>query len=139
VPSGPPAPPGPVPLAEGDAVHLDVLFRHRPVEVGAIALIGAGGLLLPIPLWIFGAVAAVLSRVWTAREKTIALVVAPFVLLAAAAASDGLGAFRGLSAGDVPPLLRLAGPVGAGYLGWRLLQAVGARSVRFTPARARRR
>jgi hypothetical protein len=76
-------------------------------------LIGVGGLLLPVPLRIFGAAAAVLSRVWTAREKSIALV--------------------------VPPLLRLAGPVGAGYLAWQLLRAVGARGVRLTRARARER
>ncbi|HEX6468800.1 MAG TPA: hypothetical protein VF069_06850, partial [Streptosporangiaceae bacterium] len=131
-----------VPVARGGSVEMDELFGARPVEVGAIALLGVGGLVLPVPLWIFGAAAAVLSRVWTAREKVIALVVPPLVAAVAVAASDGvraLGALGGLSAGHVPPPLRLAGPAGAGYLAWRLLRAVGARSVRFTRGRARGR
>jgi hypothetical protein len=120
-------------------VELAALFRQRPVEVGAIALTGLGGFLLPVPLWIFGATAAMLSRVWTTQEKLIGLVVPPLVAAVAVAAADGAGAFRAVGTGHVPPLLRLAGPVGAGYLTWRLLRGVGARAVRFTrgPARGR--
>jgi hypothetical protein len=137
--SGAARPAAPVRVAGGGSVEMDELFRSRPVEAGAVALLGVGGLVLPVPLWIFGAAVAVFSRVWTAREKAIALVVPPLLVAMAVAASDGLGALGRLDAGHVPPPLRLAGPAGAGYLAWRLLRAVGAGSVRFTRGRARRR
>ncbi len=138
-PADPAGPVRPAPVAGGGAVDLEGLFRRYPVEVGAIALIGLGGLLLPVPLWIFGAAAGALSRVWTTREKVTGLVVPALVAAVAAAALGGAGALGGVGTGDMPPLLHLAGPVGAGYLGWRLLRAVGARTVRITRARARRR
>jgi hypothetical protein len=129
----------PVPPSNAGAVDLDVLFRHRPVEVGAIALTAIGGLLLPVPLWIFGAAAGALSRLWTPQEKMIGLIVPALVTMAGTAALGGAAALAALGAGDMPPPLRLAGPLGAGYLGWRLLRSVGARKVRVTRARARRR
>jgi hypothetical protein len=134
------APSSSVPVDEGGAVELDVLFRHRPVEVGAIVLLGLGGLLLPIPLWAFGAVTAVLSRTWRTQEKVTGLLVPPLaaVAVAAAVANGGIDELVGAWSGDVPLLLRLAGPAGAIYLGWRLLRAIGAGTVRLTRERDQR-
>jgi hypothetical protein len=138
-PAGSPRPVGSPASADGGAADLETLFLRQPVEVGAIALLGVGGLLLPVPLWLFGAVAGVLSRVWTTREKVTGLLMPVLVAVSATAASGDLDDLGDLGTSGVPPLLRLAGPVGAGFLGWRLLRAVGARTVRLTRARARGR
>jgi hypothetical protein len=122
----------------GGGAELDELFRRQSVEVGAAALLGFGGLLLPIPLWIFGAAAALLSRTWTARDKWLGLLVPPLAAAALAVTTGGFGPLGDdLRTGDAPLSLRLAGPAGALYLGWRLLQATGVKTVRITRARGR--
>jgi hypothetical protein len=127
----------------GGAIELAALFRSKPVETGAVALLGFGGLLLPVPLWIFGAVTALFSRTWTVLDKWLGLLVPPLaaVALVVLTANDGFDGVRdlaeGLRTGDAPLPVRLAGPVGALYLGWRLLRAIGARTVRVTRARDR--
>jgi hypothetical protein len=126
-----------VPVDPGGAVDLDVLFRHRPVEVGAICLLALGGLLLPIPLWAFGAVTALLSRTWESRDKVTGLLLPPLVAGAAVLLVGGVEELADAWTGNVPLLLRLAGPAGAIYLGTRLLRATGVRSVRLRRGRDR--
>jgi hypothetical protein len=131
---GAPGPPAAVPVGSDGAIELDMLFRHRPMEVGAIGLLGFGGLLLPSPLWFFGAVIVMVCTAWTARDKLIGLAVPPMVAVAIMATRGQLA--DALTA-DAPLSLRLAGPAGAIYLGWRLLRALGVRTVRLTRARDR--
>jgi uncharacterized SAM-binding protein YcdF (DUF218 family) len=121
----------------GGAVDLEVLFRHRPVEVGAICLLALGGLLLPIPLWAFGAVTALLSRTWENRDKVMGLLLPPLVAAVAVLLVGGAEELTAARTGDTPLLLRLAGPAGAIYLGARLLRATGVRSVRLRRERDR--
>lgn len=100
--------------------------RDRALEVGALGLLGLGGLLLPVPLWLFGAVLAVCSREWAARDKFLGLagplVVTGIGVLWYGVRHTGPGlAVDAIFTGG-PMTLRFAGPAGAVLLGVRLLR-----------------
>ena len=43
--------------------------RRYPLEATAIILLGLGGLLLPFPCWLIGALVALRSRIWDRSDK----------------------------------------------------------------------
>jgi hypothetical protein len=43
--------------------------RRYPLEATAITLLGLGGLILPFPFWLIGALVAVRSRIWDRSDK----------------------------------------------------------------------
>ena len=43
--------------------------RRYPLEATAIILLGPGGLILPFPCWLIGALVALRSRIWDRRDK----------------------------------------------------------------------
>jgi hypothetical protein len=46
--------------------------RRYPLEVTAIVLLGLGGLILPFPFWLIGALVALPSRIWDRSDKAAA-------------------------------------------------------------------
>lgn len=59
-----------VPLTPAGLMQL---ARTRRREAVAIALLGVGGLLLPMPFWPLGAIAVAFCRFWEARHKWLGL------------------------------------------------------------------
>jgi hypothetical protein len=106
------------------AVVTAVAARRQPLEATAIVLLGLGGLIYP-PVWLMGALVALVSRVWDHRDKWIGLG-GPVVLVIAGVAAD-------VSLASEPNLLgylkeawmfgghicRIAALLGAVYLAWR--------------------
>jgi hypothetical protein len=118
--------------ARADAADLGTLARRRPLEVGALGLLGLGGLLLPIPLWLFGAGLVGYSRMWTRRAKLIG-VAGPLAVTGAGAlwyARGDDGVVDAVSTAT-STILRFAGLVGAIFLGVLLLRGAGVRSLRM--------
>lgn len=116
------------PLAQPLGPSLVAHIRAHPREAATIALLGVGGLLLPVPLWFIGAVASLLSRLWDGRDKTVAFLGPALVCLAVtiplAAVVGGHGnpvvVYLHLLRVDARYLIRLGCLASAGYLAWRV-------------------
>ena len=116
------------------------LARRHPLETAAVLLLGVGGLIDPFPLWLIGAAAVLISRLWDARDKWAALAVPVGFALVGALAIAGLTARSGSLAGyastvriDGWDLIRAGSVAGAAYLAWRVRQ--GRRPRREPPWR----
>jgi hypothetical protein len=113
-----------------------MLARSHPLETAAIVLLGVGGLIIPW-LWLPGALVALASRVWDARDKWLALLGTPvflFVgLLAAGVLVGGRHGFFGefIHAFDAyrEYLLRAGAALSAVYLAWRIRRGPRMRSL----------
>ena len=101
--------------------------RSNPVEALAAVLLGLGGVLYP-PVWLLGAVVALLSRVWDYRDKWAGLAGPILLLVIGTAAGISLGSphssvstyvHEGWMYADV--LSRVAAVLGTSYLVWRLV------------------
>ena len=104
------------------------LARDNLRESIAILLLGLGGLILPFPFWPLGAIAAMFSRLWDVKDKSLA-VAGP--LLVALAASVLTAAFIGGSGNIIlvyahalhvgfSLLIRVGSVLTAAYLAWRV-------------------
>jgi hypothetical protein len=101
------------------------LARNNPKEAVAILLIGVGGLIYPFPLWLIGALVALLSRQWGKRDKWLAVVgpvgfAAICMLLLGISGSGGFFHALGQATHQFGLLLRVGCVLCAGYLVWRL-------------------
>jgi len=110
----------PVPLAEAW-----LLARKNPLEAVAVLVLGIGGLLLPFPLWLVGAVIAIFSRRWGKRDKWLALIGPPgfaVICMLLLGISGGGNFFHALAAAShqFGLLLRVGSLLSAGFLVWRL-------------------
>jgi hypothetical protein len=121
--------PGPAAGRPPWSAGLLVLLRSHPLECGAIALIGVGGLIEPFPWWVIGALAVLISRLWDVRDKlaTVAVPVAvaligAIVLAGLTSKSAGLSGYAHAARVDGWDLIRAGGVLGAAYLGWRVRQ-----------------
>jgi hypothetical protein len=120
----------PKPAPDGAGGFAEQVRSHA-VEAGALGLLGLGCLLLPIPLWLFGAVLAGFSREWASRDKLIGLA-GPLGVTGAGVLWYGA---RHIGSGVVvdaiviggPATLRFAGPAGAIFLGVQLLRGIARR------------
>jgi hypothetical protein len=103
------------------------LVRSHPLETVAVLVLGVGGLILPF-LWIPGALLAVASRVWDARDKWLALLGTPLFLLVALLMAGVLVGGRHGFLGEFAHafdayreyLLRAGAVLSAVYLAWRI-------------------
>lgn len=110
----------PEPLAEAW-----LLARKNPLEAVAVVVLGIGGLLLPFPLWLVGAVIAIFSRRWGKRDKWLALIGPPgfaAICMLLLGISGGGNFFHALAdaSHQFGLLLRVGSLLSAGYLVWRL-------------------
>jgi predicted outer membrane lipoprotein len=108
--------------------YLAVRARQRPLETTAVVLIGLGGAVYP-PVWLLGAVLALASRVWDARDKWLGLVIPVFVVIVGMGADvslsgtrPGVGAYFREAWIFGGHLSRVVAVLGAMYLTWRLQQ-----------------
>ncbi len=117
---------------------LSELSRQRVLEVSALILLGLGGLFLPFPLWVFGAVLAMASPRWSYWDKWVGLATPVLVVLLAVAVAGGSQA-SGTAPAEAQVFLtalrthgltffRAGAVVGAAYLTWRFFTAAGGRS-----------
>jgi len=109
------------------------LWQRHPLEATVVLALAVGGLILPssawpagLALWLLGAAAGLLSRLWSSRDKWIGLlgpvlllIVGTGIVLTAGGrhrqpADYGHEALAGASI-----LIRLGLVLGAGYLAWR--------------------
>lgn len=102
------------------------LARQRPLETAAIVLLGLGGLIYP-PVWLLGAVVALLSSRWDFRDKWAGLAGPPLLVIVGAGAIIALGgkhASIGAYAHEAwvfaDYLSRAVAVLGAAYLAWRV-------------------
>lgn len=132
------APPGEISLAgalSGAASALGrvaaaawVRARRHPLEACALVLLGLGGLVFP-PIWLFGVLVALPSRMWDFRDKWIGLA-GPVVLVILGAwlavmlggEQGSVGAYAHEAWMFAAYLSRAAAVLGAAYLAWRLEQ-----------------
>jgi hypothetical protein len=110
----------PVPLTEAW-----LLARKNPLEAVAVIVLGVGGLLLPFPLWLIGALISLRSQHWDKRDKWLALVGPPgfaVICMLLLGLSGGGNFFHALatSSHQFGLLLRVGSVLCAGYLVWRL-------------------
>ena len=113
-----------------------MLARSHPLETIAIVLLGVGGLIIPL-LWLPGALVALASRVWDARDKWLALLGTPVFLLVALVAAGVLVGGRHtfwaefIHAFDAyrEYLLRAGAVLSAVYLAWRIRRGPRMRSL----------
>jgi hypothetical protein len=140
--SGPPAAAGMV--ESGPAADwLDGLFtlvRRHPLECAAVAVLGVGGLLDPVPLWMLGGLAVLISPLWDTRDKLTAIAVPMAVAVLGAIMLGGLNtktaSLSGYAHGvhtDGWDLIRVGAVLGAAYLAWRMRE--GPRPRRAPPRR----
>lgn len=102
--------------------------RRHPLEIAAIILTGIGGLILPFPFWLLGALTAVWSKLFDARDKWLVLLgppltaVAGTVLVAAIIRGQGnpLVIYFHAFGMDTGILLRAGSLLCGAYLLWRL-------------------
>jgi hypothetical protein len=114
--------------AETFTANTGRLARENVMESVAILLLGLGGLILPFPFWPIGAIAAMFSRLWDIKDKSIAVtgpLLVTLVLSVIAAPFVGgsgnvivvyfhaLGVSFGL-------LVRVGSVITAAYLAWRV-------------------
>jgi hypothetical protein len=71
------------------------LSRRHPLEITAIVLLGLGGLLFPFPLWLLGAIVALMSRFFQPRDKWFALLGPPFIALLGSVVTAVIAGGRG--------------------------------------------
>jgi hypothetical protein len=109
--------------------------RHR-LEATSVALLAVGALIYPYPiwvlgfaLWLFGAILAVPSKLWSLWDKWTGLLGPVALAIAGTAAGLALGGTRpGVAAyvhealADARYMIPLGALLGAGYLGWRALR-----------------
>ena len=106
------------------------LARGHLLESVAVVLIGLGGAILPFPFWLAGVVVAVFSRLWDAKDKTIALTGPVLVdLLGSVVSALFMGGSQNAVAiyshalhVDSGLWIRLGCVLTAVYLGWRVAQ-----------------
>jgi hypothetical protein len=103
-----------------------LLARQRPLETFAIVLLGLGGLIFP-PVWLFGALVALLSPQWDLRDKWAGLAGPPLLVILGAGGAIALGgkhASIGAYAHEAwmfaDYLSRVVAVLGAAYLTWRV-------------------
>jgi len=109
--------------------------RRQPLEATALVLLGIGGLIFP-PIWLVGALVALLSKSWDFRDKWAGLagpvalvIVSTWILTALGGEQSSFGGYlreAWLSAGH---LSRVAAVLGAAYLAWRLQHGRPQRAV----------
>jgi hypothetical protein len=114
------------------------LSRSALLEGIGVALLGVGGLILPVPLWFLGALAVLPSLDWNRVEKAIGIAAAPGAVVLGAlvhpSRQGGWGdpsAYMTVLQTQGMNLFRIGAAVGAGYLAWRML-------TRIQPPRRRR-
>lgn len=123
------------------------VVRRYPREMFSLLLLGVGGLLLPFPLWLIGAVIGLTSRVWGTGDKFIGIA-GPLVVAVAGVGLIGalnknpsiavdLHAYVAAARADASLLLRIGAAGGAVYLLARLPR--GGRSRRSRRSADRRR
>ena len=138
-PSGAAVPPGAGPgTYRAYPTGVLALLRRQPLECAAVLLLGVGGLIDPFPLWLLGALAVLVSRLWDARDKLTAVVLPVAVALIGAIVMAGLTARSGSLSGyahavrvDGRGLIRAGAVLGAAYLAWRVRR--GRRPQREPP------
>jgi hypothetical protein len=112
--------------AAGQAGQVVVGFvRRHPLEAVAVVLLGLGGLIYP-PVWLMGALVAMLSKVWDIRDKWIGMGLPVFLVVVGIVVEVMLdGNHRDWTtyvrdawvfAGHLSRILALLGAV---YLAWR--------------------
>jgi hypothetical protein len=127
-----------VDIRPGWPASVLALARSHPLEVAAILLIAAGVLVYPFPLWVFGLLIVLVSRLWDIKDKIALLAVPVAVMLLGGVLLAGLTAKSGTLAGyahavriDGWNLIRVGVLLSAAYLGWRVRQ--GRRPHRMPP------
>ena len=114
--------------AETFTANTGRLAREHVLESVAILLLGLGGLILPFPFWPIGAIAAMFSRLWDIKDKSIAVTGPMLVTLAlsviAAPFVGGSGNvivvyFHALGV-SFGLLVRVGSVITAAYLAWRV-------------------
>jgi hypothetical protein len=125
------------------AIRVATLVRRYPFETAAAALLGVGTAVYP-PLWPLGALGALAGKAWDRRDKWIGvaapagLVILGSVLVPALGGQHGALASYGYAVWlAIGRLSRVAAPVGACYLSWRLHR--GRRQPRVPPWNVPRR
>jgi hypothetical protein len=101
------------------------LARRRPLEAGALVLLGVGGLVYP-PVWLLGAFVGLLSKEWDFRDKWIGLggpvlltVVGTGLLVAVGGHRASVHIFLHAAWVLANYLSRAGAVLGAAYLTWR--------------------
>ncbi len=102
-----------------------LLARKNPLEAVAVVVLGVGGLIYPLPLWLIGALLTVRSRHWDKRDKWLALVgpvgfAAICLVLLGVSGSGSFVHALGQATHQFGLLLRVGCVLCAGYLVWRL-------------------
>jgi hypothetical protein len=114
------------------AVDLVSIVRRFRREALVLALIGPGALVLPVPLWLIGAVIGLTSWVWSGRDKSIGLA-GPFLVTVVGVGVIGalnknpsipidMRAYMSAAHADAGILIRVSAVLGALYLAARLLR-----------------
>ena len=100
--------------------------RRHPGEAVAITLLGLGGVLYP-PVWLLGALGALIARGWNYRDRWIGLAGPVLLLVLGTAAGVMLGPSHAKMSGYVHEgwlyadiLSRIGAVAGTWYLAWRL-------------------
>jgi len=115
-------------LAGGSSLTARVAAsaRRHPGEAVAITLLGLGGLLYP-PVWLLGALGALIARGWNYRDRWIGLAGPVLLLVLGTAAGVMLGPSHARASGYVHEawlyadiLSRVGAVAGTWYLAWRL-------------------
>jgi hypothetical protein len=141
-------PPGPAveerrPAGGGGPTPLDGLWqlaRAHKRESIAVVVLGLGGLILPFPFWLAGALVATFSRLFDGRDKTIAwigpalfaLVGSVVTALLVGGKQDPVVIYTHALAADFGLLVRFGCVLSAGYLAWRVRKG---RRVKIPPWR----
>ncbi len=131
--------------AQPAAFDLVAAARRFARELLALLLLGLGGMLLPIPLWLIGAAIGLTSRVWGAADK-LAGIGGPLLVTVAGVGVVGalnknpsipvdLHAYVAAAHAHAPLLMRIGAVAGAGYLAARLLRASAGRPSRSADRR----
>jgi hypothetical protein len=106
------------------------LARDNLLETIAILLLGLGGLILPYVFWPVGAIVALLSRLWDAKDKSLAIAGPLLVTLAGSVLGaliiGGSGnvvvVYTHALGADFNILIRVGSVLTAAYLAWRVTQ-----------------
>ncbi|MQA87551.1 MAG: hypothetical protein GEV03_23740 [Streptosporangiales bacterium] len=133
------------------AIDWRALVQENRLETAAIALLGLGGLFVPLPYalvpWLIGGGCVLIAGAWSVRDKLLAVAapVALFVLgvfvVGAATRSErvmiDLAAYGAALTGYGATFIRVGALVGAGYLTWRLIRVAVGREEPPSPPGAR--